>query len=128
VYPVARRLASPSVSSADVTLTKRPVRDTAVKAQNYFRRSGLQDTVVLQRLEEIAERLGVELRYENLGLTGFRTEGGFCRLEGKPMILINRKDPRSRKIRTLARSLGRLNLEGIFIPPAIRRLLGDREI
>lgn len=83
----------------------------------------VNEATLLQHLEEIAERLGVELRYENLGQSGLRTDGGFCRVSGKPMILVNRKDPRRRKILVLARSLNKLNLEGIFIPPAVRKII-----
>ena len=39
------------------------------------------------------------------------------------LILINRKDSRHRKILVLARSLRKLDLEGIFIPPAIRKII-----
>jgi len=83
----------------------------------------MNDTALLEHLEQRALRLGVGLRYENLGSPGLRSDGGFCKLEGKPMILINRKDSRRRQIQILARSLNRLNLEGIFIPPAVRRLI-----
>jgi len=86
----------------------------------------MNDATLLQHLEEIAERLGVELRYENLGQSGLRTEGGFCKVSGKSMILVNRRDPRRRKILVLARSLSKLNLEGIFIPPAVRRIIENQ--
>ncbi len=86
----------------------------------------MNESVLLEHLEEIANRLGVELRYENLGQSGFRAGGGYCKLDGKPMILLNRKDSRRRKIRILAESLGRLDLEGIFIPPAVRKVLESR--
>jgi hypothetical protein len=83
----------------------------------------MTETSVLEHLEEIALRLGVELRYEHLGLSGHRCDGGYCRLAGKPMILMNRRDSRRRKILILARSLAKLDLEGIFIPPAVRKLI-----
>jgi len=81
---------------------------------------------LLEHLEQITEKLGVELRYENLNQTLVRSDGGFCKLAGKPMILINRNDSRKRKILILAKSLNRLNLEGIFIPPAVRRLIENQ--
>jgi len=87
----------------------------------------MNEATLLQHLEEIAQRLGVELRYENLGQAGMRSEGGFCKLAGKPMILINRKDTRGRKIQVLARSLRKLNLEGMFIPPAVRRIIDKHD-
>jgi hypothetical protein len=87
----------------------------------------MNDTSLLEHLEQIAIRLGVELRYENLGSPGLRSDGGFCKVEGKPMILINRKDSRRRQIQILARSLQKLNLEGIFIPPAVRRVIESHD-
>jgi hypothetical protein len=83
----------------------------------------MNETLLLEHLEQIANRLGVDLRYENLGIGGIRSDGGYCRVSGKPMILINRKDSRRKKIMILAKSLKRLNLEGIFIPPAVRKIL-----
>ena len=86
----------------------------------------MNEATVLQHLEEIADRLGVRLRYENLGQSGIRSEGGFCRVSGNPMILINRRDSRSRKILVLAKSLNKLNLDGIFIPPAVRKIIENK--
>jgi hypothetical protein len=83
----------------------------------------MNDVALLEHLEQIATRLGVELRYENLGQSGFRTDGGYCRVAGKPLILINRKDSSRRKIHILCRSLNRLDLEAIFIPPAVRKVI-----
>ncbi len=87
----------------------------------------MNDTRVLEHLEEVASRLGIELRYENLGQSGIRCEGGFCKVGGKSMILINRKDSQNRKIRVLLRSLKKVDLEGIFVPPAVRRLIDQQE-
>ncbi len=83
----------------------------------------MNEHTFLQCLEDIASRLGAELRYENLGCPGIRTEGGLCRLSGKTVIFIDRRESRQKKIRILARALNRMDLEGIFIPPAVRGLL-----
>jgi hypothetical protein len=83
----------------------------------------MTESSMLEHLEEIALRLGVELRYEQLGMGGLRCDGGYCRVAGKPLILVNRKDSRRRKILVLARSLAKLDLEGIFIPPAVRKII-----
>lgn len=83
----------------------------------------MNDASLLQHLEDIAHRLGIELRYEALGANGLRCEGGYCRAGEKQMILINRKDSRQRKIRILAKALSRANLEGVFVPPRIRQLI-----
>jgi hypothetical protein len=83
----------------------------------------MNENSLLEHLEDVATRLGVELRYESFASVGVRTDGGFCKVGGKPMILINRKDSRRRQIQILARSLNKLNLEGIFIPPAVRKVI-----
>ncbi|MDQ7784455.1 MAG: hypothetical protein RDU20_16335 [Desulfomonilaceae bacterium] len=87
----------------------------------------MNELTLLEHLEQIAQRLGVELRYENLGQNGIRCDGGYCKVAGKPLILLNRKDSRQRKIRILCRSLNKLNLQGIFIPPAVRRAIETLE-
>lgn len=83
----------------------------------------MNENSLLEHLEDIAHRLGVELRYENLCHGVVRSEGGYCRLSGKSIILINRKDSRQQKIKVLCKSLSKLDLQGIFIPPAVRRML-----
>jgi len=87
----------------------------------------MNEIALLEHLENIATRLGVELRYEDLAQGSLRCEGGYCLVSGKPVIFVNRKDSRRRKIRMLARSLGRLNLESIFIPPAVRKVLESHD-
>ena len=81
----------------------------------------MNEVSLLEHLEDIALRLGVELRYENLCRGVVRSEGGFCKLGGRQLILINRRDSRERKIRTLCKSLGKLDLQGIFIAPRRRQ-------
>jgi hypothetical protein len=88
----------------------------------------MNDPALLQHLEDLTHRLGIELRYDNLGTTGVKCEGGYCVVAGKPIILINRKDSRRRKISVLAKSLRKLNLEGIFIPPAIRKVIETQAV
>jgi hypothetical protein len=88
----------------------------------------MNDASLLQHLEDIAHRLGIQLRYETLGTNGLRCEGGYCRAGGKEMILINRKDSRQRKIRILAKALGRANLEGVFVPPRVRQIIETQNV
>ncbi len=88
----------------------------------------MNDASLLQHLEDIAHRLGIELRYENLAANGLRCEGGYCRAGDKQMILINRKDSRRHKIRILARALNKANLEGVFVPPRIREIIEAQDI
>jgi hypothetical protein len=83
----------------------------------------MNDSDVLSKLEDLADRLGINLRYENLAKGPFRSSGGYCRLENKHLILIDKNDSRKKKIKLLAKSLGRFDLEAVFVPPALRRIL-----
>ncbi len=87
----------------------------------------MNDTSLLEHLEELASRLGVTLREENLTSNIYSSGGGYCTVQGQQFIFINKKDSRQRKIRILARSLKRFNLEGGFVPPAVRRVIETSE-
>ncbi|MCX5874335.1 MAG: hypothetical protein NTY51_14035 [Deltaproteobacteria bacterium] len=83
----------------------------------------MNDSDVLSKLEDLVDRLGVKLRYENLARGPIRANGGYCRLEDNHMILIDKNDSKRRKIKLLARSLRRFDLETVFVPPALRRII-----
>jgi hypothetical protein len=87
----------------------------------------MNEAFILNHLEELASRLGVELRYENLTQSGFRMDGGYCRLAGKPIILVNKRVPSEQKIRIIAVALNRFDLQGIFVPPGIRELIESHQ-
>ena len=65
----------------------------------------MNDPVLLQHLEDLTHRLGIELRYENLGTTGVKCEGGYCVVAGKPIIFLNRKDSETSKDFGISESL-----------------------
>lgn len=80
----------------------------------------LDDEQIMKALEEIAERLSVQVHYEEMKAFEFRVEDGSCRVKGEPSIFIDRKRPLKEKIGILARELQKFDLEDIFIPPLLR--------
>lgn len=79
--------------------------------------------LALQVLEEACGRLGVEIRYEDFSADEIRPLSGRCRLGGRDLILVDKAlDPKER-LRALAASMRDLDLEGIFLPPAVREFL-----
>ena len=52
-------------------------------------------------------------------------EGGLCRIENDHVIIINKALSNQAKIRVLARELGTLDLESIYIVPALRRIIDE---
>ena len=79
---------------------------------------GIKDAQLLNDLEAIAVQLGIDVRYEKGDF-----EGGLCRLEENRIIIINRTLSDKHKIRMLARELGTLDLESVYIVPALRQLI-----
>jgi len=87
----------------------------------------LRDEQIMKALEEVAERLSVQVHYEEMKAFEFRVEDGSCRVKGEPSIFIDRKRPLKEKISILARELQKFDLEDIYVPPLLREkiLLAD---
>ncbi|MGC9314811.1 MAG: hypothetical protein ACP5G4_04175 [bacterium] len=77
---------------------------------------------LLQALEELAEKIGIEIRYEKMGTIS----GGLCRIHDGTVILINKTLSDSSKIELLSAELATESekLEEIFILPEVRDRLG----
>jgi len=78
---------------------------------------------LLELLESTASRLGVEIRYENLSLPCGRSQGGYCKFEGKALIIVDRKTSQRRKISIIAKGLSHIDVGSVFVPPAVRRII-----
>jgi hypothetical protein len=82
----------------------------------------VQPAQLASALEDVAARLGIEVRYDTmdrnhpLGGAG----GGFCRLRGKAMIVIDARLTPSDRVAILAKALARFELDAIFLAPAVR--------
>jgi len=75
-------------------------------------------------LSEVAESLGVELRLENLGgADDLPAASGLCRLKGKLVIFVERRQDLAWRCRRLGRALKGLDLEGVYLKPAVRDFL-----
>ncbi len=62
--------------------------------------------------------MGVRVRYEEGDF-----KGGLCRIEGERMIIVQRKVSVEKKIESLARCVGLLDLGNVFIVPELRQLI-----
>jgi hypothetical protein len=88
----------------------------------FMTRSGQKfpEEEILQALEQVAEKLSVQVHYEDMKAFEFRVQDGFCTLKGESHIYIDRKRPVHEKIHILAVELKKFNLEEIYIPPLLR--------
>jgi hypothetical protein len=85
--------------------------------------SAMDKEVLLEQLRETCEQLGYTIRYEKGDF-----DGGHCILREQRLLVVNRKFTIERKISTIARALGELGVDAIFVRPAIRELIdSERE-
>jgi hypothetical protein len=86
----------------------------------------MNETTILQHLEDIAEKLNLKVNYENLRKLHIFSKGGFYRLQEDHIVIIENTLNLSEKIEILADALGHYDLEDIYMPPAVRKIL-DRK-
>jgi hypothetical protein len=78
-------------------------------------------------LKTLAERLGVKVREENLlREAGYHTRSGMCRVKGEDVLFVDRTLSAGDRVEVLVEELSRRDLQGIYVSPALRRLLESR--
>ena len=84
----------------------------------------MKEQEILDNLEELAEKLGIEIKYDLLD-----SKGGFCRyLDGesmKPIFIINKTLPIHENTRVMATQLARFPLNDVYTLPYIRDLISE---
>jgi hypothetical protein len=85
----------------------------------------MDENTIIEQLEELAERFGIQIRYEPIKQDEdlVRVVGGLCLLRGEYVLIIDSKAAVKDKIRTFAEALRHFNLDQIYIKPALRELL-----
>lgn len=79
--------------------------------------------ILLGQLEELAERIGIQLRYEIMDDGSVSSRGGLCRLRKRYVLIVNKGISRDDKIRTLGQALGHFDLQNIYVRPGLRQFL-----
>ena len=75
-------------------------------------------------LNDLARRMGVEVRLENLeGDEGYSISGGLCRLGDRLVAFVDRGFSPLGRSRQLGRALSGLDLESVYLMPAVRDFL-----
>ena len=75
---------------------------------------------LFEELKAVANELGIRVRFE----TG-DFDGGYCLLREKKMLVLNRRFPVPKKIKTLALGLTEYGLDGLYIKPTVREAIED---
>jgi hypothetical protein len=83
----------------------------------------MQSMQVLEYLEDLAERLGVEIVYQKLGEEEFSVKGGLCKINGTFKIFLDRSKPLEDQINIVAQGLSAFDTEEVYLFPYIRDVL-----
>jgi hypothetical protein len=83
----------------------------------------MDDEVILSYLEELAEKLEILVRDENINIEESSSTGGLCRVEGKYVIILNSKATVKEKIQVMIMALQQFDLTDMYMKPLIRELL-----
>lgn len=75
---------------------------------------------ILEGFENLIQSLSIDLRYEKGDFAG-----GLCHLPGKSIFIINSKFSIENKIRLIASELKSMQLNHIYIRPALRRIINE---
>lgn len=75
---------------------------------------------LLTALEELVEQQGYEIRKERGNF-----HGDHCIVEGDKLVVVNKNRPKEMQVGIIARVLRELDLQDIYIKPAIRKHLEE---
>ena len=83
----------------------------------------MNEDVLLNQLEDLAEKLGILVRDENINIEESSSSGGLCRIEGEYVLILNSKATVKEKNQVMINALQQFDLSDIYIKPVIRELL-----
>lgn len=83
----------------------------------------MNDEVILDQLVELAGKLEISVREENMNTEELSGTGGLCRVEGKYILILNSRSTIKEKNQVMIKALRRFDVSGIYLKPVIRELL-----
>lgn len=78
----------------------------------------MKEEEILSGLEKLVESLSIQLRYEKGDFAG-----GYCVLKDKRMMIVNSALTSAMRLKILARELATMNLDDVFVLPALREVI-----
>ncbi len=76
-----------------------------------------------QDLRDLAEKLEFTVSEQNFKSTGIKAQSGFCVLNNENLFIMDKNIALKKKIAILAEYISGLEIENIYMKPAIRELL-----
>ncbi len=78
---------------------------------------------ILSQLEELLARFDIKVVYENLSGQAIKRKRGLCRHENDYLLIINKDEKTTFKIKAICEVLAGFDLEAVYLPPRLRRLV-----
>ncbi len=78
----------------------------------------MDEEIYIKEFKNLAHRLGIEIRYTEGG------PSGLCTIKGSRVMFVDRNIDKYAQLELFIRDFKTLDLEGVFIVPIIRKLLG----
>ena len=82
-----------------------------------------QNEEILGQIEELARSLDITVRYEKIQKESAFFPGGYCKVKGNDLIIINKMASLDDKVEIIARALQLFDLSQIYVLPAVRELI-----
>ena len=82
----------------------------------------MDSALALTELEQLVERMDIEVRRESLP-----GPGGLCQVRGKRVLFLNSEFSVADQVGVIAEALRGLDLSHLYVRPALRQLLGEGE-
>ena len=77
----------------------------------------------LQDLKSVAEKLAIEIEIVNLNNQGFQMQSGYCKMNGKDLILLDKNISLQEQSEILLQTLKNFDLEDIYVASWIREFI-----
>ena len=77
----------------------------------------------LQDLKSVAEKLEIEIEIVNLNNQEFQMQSGYCKMNGKDLILLDKNISLEEQSEILLQTLKNFDLEDIYVASWIRELI-----
>lgn len=87
----------------------------------------MTESRLLEQLEELAGKLGIRVRYENLQKMTPGLTGGLCRIKGEYHLMMDKRTGRQERVGLFLDALKRFELNGVYMSPKLRSLLEGKE-
>lgn len=87
----------------------------------------MDEKVIINQLEELAERFGIQIRYETIKQDedSIYVAGGLCLLKGEYVLIVNSRATVKNRIKALTMALKHFDLDRVYIRPVLRELLEE---